>query len=100
MDELTFNKIDRARKLLGLGESATLEEVKEAYRGKAKKFHPDKKHTDKKKIYGEKMVQINWAYETILKYIEEYAFSFRKEDIEKNSPGRDMKRFSEDWLRK
>lgn len=100
MDGLTFNEIDKARKLLGLGEEATLKEIKEAYRGKAKKFHPDGKHANKKKIYGEKMVQINRAYEIILKYIEGYAFSFKKEDIERNSPERDMRRFSEDWLEK
>jgi len=41
MDEFPFGKIDRARKLLGLGEDASLKEIKEAYRRKAKKFHPD-----------------------------------------------------------
>jgi len=42
MDEFPFGKIDRARKLLGLGEDASLKEIKEAYRRKAKKFHPDR----------------------------------------------------------
>ena len=51
-----------------------------------------------KKDCEKKMVQINWAYRVILNYIEQYGISFRKEDVDKNSPVKDMKRFSEDWL--
>ena len=98
MDKFTFNEIDKARKLLDLGEDATLRDIKEAYRRKAKKFHPDGKDPDRKKYCEEKMVQINRAYRIILNYIEQYEISFRKEDVDKNSPARDMRRFSEDWL--
>ena len=41
-DTLNFRQIDEARKILGLDEEATLEEIKEAYHTKAKEFHPDK----------------------------------------------------------
>lgn len=95
MVELNFEKIDWARKILDLPEEATLQEIKQAYRSKVKKYHPDKTG---RKGYEEKMVQINRAYETLLQYIEEYRFSFRKEDVERNDPARDMRRFSEDWL--
>jgi len=37
MENIDFNKIDEARKILGLGEKATLKEIKSAYREKAKK---------------------------------------------------------------
>jgi len=98
MNEFTFDKIDRARKLLDLGEDATLRDIKEAYRRKAKKFHPDGKASNRKKDCEEKMVQINQAYRVILNYIEQYEISFRKEDVDKNSPAKDMRRFFEDWL--
>ena len=37
-----FNEIDEARRLLGLGEAATLKEIKSAYRRLAHRHHPDK----------------------------------------------------------
>ena len=37
-----FNEIEEARKLLGLGEAATLNEIKRAYRTLAHRHHPDK----------------------------------------------------------
>lgn len=49
-----------------------------------------------KKGCEEKMVQINQAYRTILNYIKQYEISFRKEDVDKNSPTKDMRRFFED----
>lgn len=98
MNEFTFDEIDRARKLLGLGEDATLGDIKEAYRRKAKKFHPDGKEPGRKKDCEKRMVQINRAYGVILNYIEQYEISFRKEDVDRNSPVKDMRRFFEDWL--
>jgi len=95
MNELSFERIDEARKILGLPEEATLEEIKQAYRAKAKEYHPDK--TGQKESE-EKMARINKAYKILLEYIEQYKFSFQKEDVERNDPARDMRRFSEDWL--
>ena len=37
-----FNEIEEARKLLELGEAATLKEIKGAYRILAYRHHPDK----------------------------------------------------------
>ena len=37
-----FEKIDNARKLLGLGEEATIEEIKSAYKDLSLKYHPDR----------------------------------------------------------
>jgi preprotein translocase subunit Sec63 len=39
---LSSEAVQRARKLLGLGECATLSEIKNAFRDMAKKYHPDK----------------------------------------------------------
>ena len=99
MANLNFKQIDKARKLLGLANEATLKEVKESYYKKAKEHHPDK-YTNNEKIEQERrMAQINRAYKILLNYIEEYEFSFNKEDVEKNDPEQNMrKRFSQDWL--
>ena len=50
-----FEEIDKARKLLGLGEAATLKQIKQAYRQMAFRYHPDK---------GEKGVQAEGNDET------------------------------------
>ena len=52
--------------VLGVSESATDDEIKEAYRALAKKYHPDK-YIDEglKEMATSKMQQINEAYDTI-----------------------------------
>ena len=53
-------------KVLGVSPSATDEEIKEAYRNLAKKYHPDQ-YSDSplKDLADEKMKEINEAYDTI-----------------------------------
>ena len=55
---------DDPYKVLGLTEGASKEEIKKAYRKKAKEFHPDL-HPDDPKA-SEKMHQINEAYEHLM----------------------------------
>jgi len=99
MTNISFKQIDKARKLLGLANEATLKEVKESYYRKAKEHHPDRCTNNKKIEQEREMAQINKAYKILLNYIEEYEFSFNKEDVEKNDPEQNMiKRFSQDWL--
>lgn len=52
--------------LLGISATATLEEVKRAYRIKAREFHPDM-HPNEKEKYTAKMADINAAFEAIVK---------------------------------
>ncbi len=55
-------------KVLGVSPSATDEEVKSAYRQLAKKYHPDRyRGHDLQDLAGEKLKQINEAYDTIQK---------------------------------
>ena len=99
MAEFNFEKINAARKLLGLSSEATVSEIKEAYRTMVKRHHPDRYLNEAERRENEKrMAEINRAYELLLSYIEEYKISFRKEDVERCEPERDMKRFYQDWL--
>ncbi len=90
---IDFEDIDRARRCLGLGEEATLEEIKAAYRELARRYHPDKGKSSE-----EMMREINWAYEVLMNYISYYRYSFRREDVARHDPDRVLKRFFEDWM--
>ncbi len=94
-----FEKIDRARKILGLGEKAGKEEIKNRYRELMKKYNPDK--TQESQKYLEKVKRINWAYNIITSYCDEYKFSFSREDVERINPESMLNRqFEDDWLTK
>ncbi len=94
---LSFEGIDKARKLLGLPREATLNEIKNAYRRRAQECHPDKQRPGKKER-SQKMTQINKAYKILMHYVEKYRFCFSEEEVKRNDPDRDTRRFSEDWL--
>lgn len=102
MSEIDFNKIDEARKILGLGEKATLKEIKDTYREKAKKYHPDfvSKNKKNKKEYEDMMKKINEAYKILMDYCENYTYSFKKESVERHNKGYNSYAdwFEDDWL--
>lgn len=65
-----YNSRDNAYKILGLEKTATVDDIKKAYRRLVKKYHPDKvTHLGKEHQKGaeEKFKQIQKAYETIQK---------------------------------
>ena len=75
-----FIEIEEARKLLGLGEEATLKEIKTAYRKLAHHHHPDKLAENNNKE-SETMKRLNRAYKLILDYCNDYKYSFREEAV-------------------
>ena len=85
-----YEKIENARKVLGLDEEATINELKKAYREKAKLYHPDNCST---KDCEEKMKELNLAYDLLLHYCENYKISFRKEEIIKRGDGIEYEEF-------
>lgn len=92
-----FEEIDKARKLLGLRDRATLEEIKQAYRKMAFRYHPD----GKAQAYedGDMMKQLNWAYELLLDYVDKYSYSFTEEDVIKCYPDEELlRRFRDGWF--
>jgi DnaJ-class molecular chaperone len=92
-----FNEIEEARKLLGLGEAATLKEIKKAYRTLAHRHHPDKHGADNS-AESETMKQLNRAYKLIMDYCNEYKYSFKKEDVARTYPHDEyLRTFKEKW---
>ncbi|MBN1794011.1 MAG: J domain-containing protein [Candidatus Omnitrophica bacterium] len=87
--------------MLGLGESATIPEIKEAYRKLALQHHPDRCPGKDKEECEEKFKQINNAHAVLVEYCLNYRFHFSEvqdAESEKNEAMRDhLKRFYDGW---
>ena len=98
---LNFKQIDEARKLLGLGEEATLQEIKEAYHRLAMRYHPDKCQDKDKKKCEQMFKKINHARDIILSYCANYKYSFKEAHVRKNTGDKELyehlKRFYDGW---
>ena len=80
------SEIDQARRLLGLGELASIGEIKTAYRQMCKQWHPDV--SEDEEAANLRMKDINAAYRLLLDYCEAYRFSFSPEEVESFDPER------------
>lgn len=89
MTRKEWAEIKAAAELLGLGESATLAEIKKAYRRKSKKHHPDVRKTTKMKAENIQMHKLSESYETLLQYCAGYRFPL--------IPGEKEQFEAEDW---
>ena len=94
-----FNEIEEARKLLGLGEAATLKEIKRAYRTLAHRHHPDKHSSVASKETEETMKKLNWAYKLLMEYCADYKYSFGEEDVARTYPRDEyLRRYYYGWF--
>ncbi len=73
MTRKEWEAIEKARKVLGLGDKATLGEMKRAYYSLSKQYHPDtagEEHAaDEEMIY-----RLTEAYNLLMRYCEGYRF--------------------------
>ena len=76
MTRKEWQEIDRARRLLGLGERATLGEIKRAYHRLSKRYHPDTGGGDDPAM----MYKLTAAYELLMRHCEQYRFPLAPED--------------------
>lgn len=81
----SFEEIDKARRLFGLQEFASLEEIKQAYRKKAFLYHPDK-NSSKGVQDDEMMKSLNQAHKLLTEYCSRYKYSFKEEDVHRTYP--------------
>ena len=97
-----FREITEARKILGMEETATLEEIKNAYKGLALQYHPDRCKDEKKKECEEMFKKITRANDILMAYCAGYRYSFKEKDAKKNTMDKKLyehlKRFYDGWL--
>ena len=93
----SFEEIDEPRRLLGLGETATIKEIKQAYRRMVQGYHPD---IAEQSAEAEEMTKaLNRAYKLLTEYCACYKYSFKEEDVDRAYPEeRLMKRCGRGWF--
>lgn len=93
----TFEKIARAREILELPESATLETIKSNYRRLLATWHPDRcrGHHDECAEMTRKIIE---AYQAIMEYCATYQYSFSEDAVKQNQSPEDwwFERFEND----
>ena len=75
-----YAAIDAARRTLELGNSATLAEIRTAYRALMRRWHPDK-CADEPVLCRERAAAIATAYRLLTAYCRDFRFSFASEAI-------------------
>jgi DnaJ-class molecular chaperone len=87
--ESAFEKIDKARKLLGLPERASVKTIRERYHELSRQWHPDLNQANPQPA-GEQQQRINEAYRTLMDYCAGFEYSFRREDIQNFQSGEEF----------
>jgi len=99
---INFKDIDRARKILGLGKTASMEDIKSSYRKLSLKYHPDRYNSSpEKKEYEEKIKEINSSYKILMNYCSKYPISFDRNKVRQLEEGEyvedHLRRFYDGW---
>jgi DnaJ-class molecular chaperone len=80
----SFEKLLKAKTLLGLSEKATLSDIKSRYKTMMQQWHPDKHHDDSDTAHT-MSTQINEAYATLLEYCSQYEYDFNEEHLKEKT---------------
>lgn len=84
----TYEKLKESCRVLGLGERATLQEIKARHRKLVRECHPD--------VQGdhapEKIYKVNSAYKVLTEYVESYRFSFSESEYLEQNPEEKLRR--------
>lgn len=90
---MTYAELREALRVFGLGERATLREIRARHRELVKRHHPDAGRYED----GEDIRRINAARKVLLEYVESYRFSFSEDEFyEQNPEERIRKQFTGD----
>jgi len=85
---MAYAELERALKVLGLGERATMAEIRGRHRELVRRYHPDGGHDDG----GERIRQVNDADSLLQRYLADYRFSFAETEFYEQNPEERMRR--------
>jgi len=86
---LTFQNLQKALEIMGLGERASLAEIKARYRQLVKRCHPD---GQPERVDPESIQQLNAAYALLRDYCASYRYCFSQEEFWEQNPEERMRR--------
>ncbi len=85
---MTFSDLQLALACLGLGDRATLGEIKSRHRELVKRYHPDSGGGNE----AERIRVINAAYAVLRAYCDQYRFFFSEEEFYEQNPDERLRR--------
>lgn len=85
---MTYEELMRAVAVFGLGERASLKEIKSRHRELVRKHHPDAGPVDDP----EQIRRVNAAYQVLVGYLAGYRFSFEEEEFYEQNPEERLRR--------
>lgn len=92
---MTYADLQEALRIFGLGERATLREIKTRHRYLVKQHHPDNGSAANE----ETIRRINAAYRILQDYVTMYRFSFTEDEFYEQTPDERLRRqFMDDPL--
>lgn len=74
MNSREWQRIEQAAQVLGLGDSATLAEIRRAFHRLSKLHHPDTGHGSD----GDQMYHLTAAYEVLSRYCQDFRYPLRQ----------------------
>ncbi|MDT8441616.1 MAG: J domain-containing protein [Desulfuromonadales bacterium] len=85
---MTYRDLQESLQLFGLGERATLRQIKARHRELVKAHHPDRQP----QADDDRIRQINRAYALLRDYCENYRFCFSEEEFLEQQPAERLRR--------
>ncbi len=85
---MTYRELQEALAIFGLGDQATLKQIKARHRALAKAHHPDRGADNDPAA----MQRINAAYQLLLTYCTNYRFSFSEAEFLEQCPAERLRR--------
>lgn len=80
---MTYADLKEALRILGLGERASLTEIKARHRELVKRYHPDAGDPSGDP---DLIRKVNFAHKLLQEYLAEYRFSFSEEEFYEQNP--------------
>ena len=88
---ITPRHVDEARKTLGLGDTATFEEMRAAYRHLAKDWHPDRAPMAEKEDYNRVFQKLSAAYAYLKVLVRNYRYDLSEDTIKRDQEPVDIR---------